>query len=135
MNEIVNRDVSVSDMVYFDRRLNEIIYHKKRKAIKWRVILTASTLLAAYGGWFWLTDPTIRNVSFGRSSLVPVFESLGNHSIFCFALSLLFFLFVFLRIHHRIVGSSIVASRCRKILTQYCLDCNDEGKLIIQPTA
>uniref|UniRef100_A0A0N4ZN73 Transmembrane protein 188 n=1 Tax=Parastrongyloides trichosuri TaxID=131310 RepID=A0A0N4ZN73_PARTI len=127
MEDNVNRDVSVSDMVYFDRRLNEIIYHKRRKAIRWRVVLMVSSLLTAYGAWFWMTDPTIRST--------PVFESLGNHSIFCFSLSLLFFLFVFLRIHQRIVGSSIVASRCRRILTQYCLDCNDEGKLIIQPTA
>ncbi|XP_073081600.1 nuclear envelope phosphatase-regulatory subunit 1 isoform X1 [Manis javanica] len=73
------------------------------------------------------TPPTSRaphNVSF--------FTSLWNHPFFTISCITLIGLF-FAGIHKRVVAPSIIAARCRTVLAEYNMSCDDTGKLILKP--
>lgn len=84
----------------------------------------ASSRAPAAGAWNWLIDPETQKVSF--------FTSLWNHPFFTISCITLIGLF-FAGIHKRVVAPSIIAARCRTVLAEYNMSCDDTGKLILKP--
>ncbi|KAK7114000.1 nuclear envelope phosphatase-regulatory subunit 1-like isoform X1 [Littorina saxatilis] len=116
------------DLKAFERRLTEVIDKLQPAARAWRMLLIVISILTAVGAWAWLWDPRTSqvhpNVTFTQSLLYhPVF------AISCFTLLLLFLS----GIHKRVVAPSIIASRCRFVLAEYNMSCDDTGKLILKP--
>jgi len=117
--------VACEDLKFFERRLTEVIAHMQPAASRWRVVLVVVFLCTVYSSYHWLMDPSIRQMS--------LYESLGKHVMFTISLPCLLFLFIIVGIHKRVVGPSIVASRCRQVLADFNLSCDDGGKLILKP--
>ncbi|KAK7113999.1 nuclear envelope phosphatase-regulatory subunit 1-like isoform X2 [Littorina saxatilis] len=112
------------DLKAFERRLTEVIDKLQPAARAWRMLLIVISILTAVGAWAWLWDPRTSQVTFTQSLLYhPVF------AISCFTLLLLFLS----GIHKRVVAPSIIASRCRFVLAEYNMSCDDTGKLILKP--
>uniref|UniRef100_A0A8C3AG66 Nuclear envelope phosphatase-regulatory subunit 1 n=1 Tax=Cyclopterus lumpus TaxID=8103 RepID=A0A8C3AG66_CYCLU len=88
------------------------------------VILIVVSVCTATGAWNWLIDPDTQKVSF--------FSSLWNHPFFTISCITLIALF-FAGIHKRVVAPSIIAARCRTVLAEYNMSCDDTGKLILKP--
>uniref|UniRef100_A0A8V0ZVT1 Nuclear envelope phosphatase-regulatory subunit 1 n=1 Tax=Gallus gallus TaxID=9031 RepID=A0A8V0ZVT1_CHICK len=88
------------------------------------VILIVVSVCTATGAWNWLIDPETQKVSF--------FTSLWNHPFFTISCITLIGLF-FAGIHKRVVAPSIIAARCRTVLAEYNMSCDDTGKLILKP--
>jgi len=112
------------DLKAFERRLTEVIAQLRPSTLRWRLILAITSLLALCGAWTWIFDPEIMNVAFMTSLL--------NHPIFttsCLTLILLFLC----GIHKRVIAPSIIAARCRSVLADYNMSCDDTGKLILKP--
>ncbi|XP_052022693.1 nuclear envelope phosphatase-regulatory subunit 1 isoform X3 [Apodemus sylvaticus] len=63
---------------------------------------------------------------------VSFFTSLWNHPFFTISCITLIGLF-FAGIHKRVVAPSIIAARCRTVLAEYNMSCDDTGKLILKP--
>ncbi|XP_035507772.1 nuclear envelope phosphatase-regulatory subunit 1 [Morone saxatilis] len=63
---------------------------------------------------------------------VSFFSSLWNHPFFTISCITLIALF-FAGIHKRVVAPSIIAARCRTVLAEYNMSCDDTGKLILKP--
>ncbi|KAK1330630.1 hypothetical protein QTO34_010826 [Cnephaeus nilssonii] len=63
---------------------------------------------------------------------VSFLTSLWNHPFFTISCITLIGLF-FAGIHKRVVAPSIIAARCRTILAEYNMSCDDTGKLILKP--
>lgn len=82
------------------------------------------SVCTATGAWNWLIDPETQKVSF--------FTSLWNHPFFTISCITLIGLF-FAGIHKRVVAPSIIAARCRTVLAEYNMSCDDTGKLILKP--
>ncbi|XP_029641709.2 nuclear envelope phosphatase-regulatory subunit 1-like isoform X2 [Octopus sinensis] len=110
------------DLKAFERRLTEVIDKLQPAARFWRIILIIISVCTAIGAWAWLWDPATAQISF--------IQSLWNHPFFTISCITLFALFM-CGIHKRVVAPSIVASRCRQVLSDYNMSCDDTGKLIL----
>ncbi|KAB1273823.1 Nuclear envelope phosphatase-regulatory subunit 1 [Camelus dromedarius] len=95
------------------------------------VLLIVVSVCTATGAWNWLIDPETQKVSF--------FTSLWNHPFFTISCITLIGLF-FAGIHKRVVAPSMypfpgidIAARCRTVLAEYNMSCDDTGKLILKP--
>ncbi|CAO2610708.1 Nuclear envelope phosphatase-regulatory subunit 1 [Lemmus lemmus] len=108
----------------FERRLTEYIHCLQPATGRWRMLLIVVSVCTATGAWNWLIDPETQKVSF--------FTSLWNHPFFTISCITLIGLF-FAGIHKRVVAPSIIAARCRTILAEYNMSCDDTGKLILKP--
>uniref|UniRef100_A0A914HEL5 Transmembrane protein 188 n=1 Tax=Globodera rostochiensis TaxID=31243 RepID=A0A914HEL5_GLORO len=113
------------DMLFFERRLTEVITGMQPKVRKWRVILFVLLLSTAYTAYYWVFDPALRFISFR--------ESLAKHMMFTACISLLLIFFLFFGVHKRVVAPKIIALRCRCVLGDFCLSCDEHGKLIVRP--
>nr|XP_015223916.1 PREDICTED: nuclear envelope phosphatase-regulatory subunit 1 [Lepisosteus oculatus] len=71
-------------------------------------------------------------LSFSCVLQVSFFTSLWNHPFFTISCITLIGLF-FAGIHKRVVAPSIIAARCRTVLAEYNMSCDDTGKLILKP--
>ncbi|XP_046545054.1 nuclear envelope phosphatase-regulatory subunit 1-like [Haliotis rubra] len=112
------------DLKAFERRLTEVIDKLQPAARFWRIILIFISVCTAVGAWTWLWDPLTPQVSFTQSLL--------NHPFFTISCLVLVMLFLW-GIHKRVVAPSIIASRCRQVLGDYNMSCDDTGKLILKP--
>ncbi|XP_038224011.2 nuclear envelope phosphatase-regulatory subunit 1 isoform X1 [Dermochelys coriacea] len=112
------------DLKAFERRLTEYIACLQPATGRWRMILIVVSVCTATGAWNWLIDPETQKVSF--------FTSLWNHPFFTISCITLIGLF-FAGIHKRVVAPSIIAARCRTVLAEYNMSCDDTGKLILKP--
>lgn len=112
------------DLKAFERRLTEVIAQLKPATARWRFILIVVVLCMITGAWHWLLDPKTLKVSF--------LQSLLNHPFFTISSLILLVLFL-CGIHKRVILPSIVASRCRQVLNDYNMSCDDTGKLILKP--
>ncbi|ETE67296.1 Transmembrane protein, partial [Ophiophagus hannah] len=112
------------DLKAFERRLTEYIACLQPATGRWRIILIVVSVCTATGAWNWLIDPETQKVSF--------FTSLWNHPFFTISCITLIGLF-FAGIHKRVVAPSIIAARCRTVLAEYNMSCDDTGKLILKP--
>ncbi|XP_013408711.1 nuclear envelope phosphatase-regulatory subunit 1 [Lingula anatina] len=112
------------DLKAFERRLTEVISQLQPATGRWRLVLIVVSVCTATGAWNWLLDPETSHVSF--------FQSLLNHPFFTITCIILLGLFL-CGIHKRVVAPSIIASRCRMVLADYNMSCDDTGKLILKP--
>uniref|UniRef100_A0A915BPB1 Transmembrane protein 188 n=1 Tax=Parascaris univalens TaxID=6257 RepID=A0A915BPB1_PARUN len=113
------------DLRYFERRLTEVIQSMHPSATRWRLVLLIAFCCTLWSAYFWLMDPSIRSVT--------LLESLQKHIIFSASVPSLLILFAYIGIHNRVVAPSIIASRCRSVLADFSLSCDDSGKLIVRP--
>ncbi|XP_053127009.1 nuclear envelope phosphatase-regulatory subunit 1 isoform X2 [Hemicordylus capensis] len=104
------------DLKAFERRLTEYIACLQPATGRWRIILIVVSVCTATGAWNWLIDPETQKVSF--------FTSLWNHPFFTISCITLIGLF-FAGIHKRVVAPSIIAARCRTVLAEYNMSCDD----------
>jgi len=118
-------DVACEDLRFFERRLTEVIASMHPSASRWRVILIIVFLSTVYSSYYWITDPSIRTLT--------LCDSLRKHVLFSLSFPCLLLLFVICGIHKRVVAPSIIASRCRQVLADFSLSCDDGGKLIVRP--
>ncbi|KAL3859734.1 hypothetical protein ACJMK2_009932 [Sinanodonta woodiana] len=112
------------DLKAFERRLTEVIDKLQPAARVWRIVLIFISVCTSVGAWSWLWDPETSKTAFTQSLLNHPFFTLS-----CFILLLLFLC----GIHRRVVAPSIIASRCRQVLADYNMSCDDTGKLILKP--
>uniref|UniRef100_UPI00358EB099 nuclear envelope phosphatase-regulatory subunit 1 n=1 Tax=Myxine glutinosa TaxID=7769 RepID=UPI00358EB099 len=112
------------DLKAFERRLTEIISGIQPATGRWRMVLIVVSVCTATGAWTWITDPETQQVAF--------FVSLWNHTFFTVSCIVLIGLFL-AGIHKRVVAPSIIAERCRTVLAEYNMSCDDTGKLILKP--
>ncbi|GLD58177.1 arylamine N-acetyltransferase, pineal gland isozyme NAT-10-like isoform X2 [Lates japonicus] len=110
------------DLKAFERRLTEYVSCLQPATGRWRMILIVVSVCTATGAWNWLIDPDTQKVSF--------FSSLWNHPFFTISCITLIALF-FAGIHKRVVAP--IAARCRTVLAEYNMSCDDTGKLILKP--
>uniref|UniRef100_A0A914UUK8 Transmembrane protein 188 n=1 Tax=Plectus sambesii TaxID=2011161 RepID=A0A914UUK8_9BILA len=125
MMDDTTASTACEDLKAFERRLTEVVAHMQPAASRWRVVLVIAFLCTVYSAYFWVMDPSIREVG--------LYESLTNHVLFAISLPTLLVLFIAVGIHKRVVGPSIIASRCRQVLSDFNLSCDDSGKLILKP--
>uniref|UniRef100_A0A8C4XBJ9 Nuclear envelope phosphatase-regulatory subunit 1 n=1 Tax=Erpetoichthys calabaricus TaxID=27687 RepID=A0A8C4XBJ9_ERPCA len=104
------------DLKAFERRLTEYVSCLQPATGRWRIILIVVSVCTATGAWNWLIDPETQKVSF--------FTSLWNHPFFTISCVTLIGLF-FAGIHKRVVAPSIIAARCRTVLAEYNMSCDD----------
>ncbi|CAI5646105.1 unnamed protein product [Oreochromis niloticus] len=104
------------DLKAFERRLTEYVSCLQPATGRWRMILIVVSVCTATGAWNWLIDPDTQKVSF--------FSSLWNHPFFTISCITLIALF-FAGIHKRVVAPSIIAARCRTVLAEYNMSCDD----------
>jgi len=116
----------LDDMIFFERRLNEVITGMHPKAMKWIMLLVLTCSISIIAAYYWIMDPSIRYVSF--------YESLWRHPFFTGGFLLLFILFTFCGIQKRVIAPSIIAARCRNVLVDFYLSCDEQGRLIVRPT-
>ncbi|CAK5056431.1 unnamed protein product [Meloidogyne enterolobii] len=64
---------------------------------------------------------------------ISFFESLALHPLFTISTSLLLILFIVFGVHKRVVAPRIIANRCSTVLSDFCLSCDEQGKLIVRP--
>lgn len=112
------------DLKAFERRLTEVISQLHPATVRWRFVLVLVSVCTAMGAWNWLWDPETSKVSFTLS--------LMNHPVFTLSCVMLVLLFLF-GIHKRVVAPTIIASRCRLVLSDYNMSCDDTGKLLLKP--
>uniref|UniRef100_A0A8C4QXM9 Nuclear envelope phosphatase-regulatory subunit 1 n=1 Tax=Eptatretus burgeri TaxID=7764 RepID=A0A8C4QXM9_EPTBU len=112
------------DLKAFERRLTEIISGIQPATGRWRMVLIVVSVCTATGAWTWITDPETQQVAF--------FVSLWNHSFFAVSCIILIGLFL-AGIHKRVVAPSIIVERCRTVLAEYNMSCDDTGKFILKP--
>ncbi|XP_078738245.1 nuclear envelope phosphatase-regulatory subunit 1 isoform X2 [Lampetra fluviatilis] len=104
------------DLKAFERRLTEIISCLQPATGRWRMVLIVVSVCTATGAWNWITDPETQQVAF--------LVSLWNHSFFTVSCIVLIGLFL-AGIHKRVVAPSIIAERCRTVLAEYNMSCDD----------
>ncbi|XP_052022694.1 nuclear envelope phosphatase-regulatory subunit 1 isoform X4 [Apodemus sylvaticus] len=143
------------DLKAFERRLTEYIHCLQPATGRWRMLLIVVSVCTATGAWNWLIDPETQKDSDLKVVLgahledsdlkavlgahledsdlkVSFFTSLWNHPFFTISCITLIGLF-FAGIHKRVVAPSIIAARCRTVLAEYNMSCDDTGKLILKP--
>ncbi|CAG2166736.1 unnamed protein product [Oppiella nova] len=117
-------DVAQEDLKAFERRLTEVIGCLEPQTRKWRILLLVMSAATLIGGMQWVLDPITSQVSF--------VHSLFNHMFFTFSCLILTVLFI-LGVHRKVVTPQIVVSRCRQVLQDFNMSCDDCGRLILKP--
>ncbi|XP_053675215.1 nuclear envelope phosphatase-regulatory subunit 1 homolog [Anopheles nili] len=113
------------DLKAFERRLTEVVACLQPPTLRWRLLLGVTSLMTIVGAFYWLTDP--------RTSIVPLVESLLNHSIFTISTIVLLILFVF-GIHNLVIAPHIITTRTKNVLAEFNMSCDETGKLIVRPS-
>ncbi|XP_072013246.1 nuclear envelope phosphatase-regulatory subunit 1-like [Amphiura filiformis] len=113
------------DLKAFERRLTEYIAYLRPYAWRWRIVLILVSVCTIFGAWNWILDQETSQVSF--------LQSLFNHPFFAFSGLMLILLF-FCGIHKRVVAPAIITARCRSVLADFNMSCDDTGKLILKPS-
>jgi len=117
-------DQTAEDLRSFEKRLTEVVNHLQPSMWRYRILLLILILFTSTGAWSWLADPQTAKLAF--------YESLWEHLLFTICCILLILLFFF-GVHKRIVASSVITSRCRSVLCEYNMSCDDGGRLILRP--
>ena len=117
-------DQTTEDLRAFERRLTEVVNRIQPSMWRYRALLITIICVLICSAWIWLSDPQTAKLTF--------YDSLWEHKSFtlsCISLVLLFFF----GIHSKIVASTIVTARCRSVLSEYNMSCDDSGRLILKP--
>ncbi|CAD5205893.1 unnamed protein product [Bursaphelenchus okinawaensis] len=116
----------LDDMIFFERRLTEVVTGSQPKAVRWMMVLLATFVATIVSAYFWVLDPTIRYISFT--------ESLTKHPVFATGFVFLILLFTVFGVQKRVIAPKIIAARCRNVLVDFYLSCDEQGRLIVRPT-
>uniref|UniRef100_A0A7E4ZS33 Transmembrane protein 188 n=1 Tax=Panagrellus redivivus TaxID=6233 RepID=A0A7E4ZS33_PANRE len=122
---IMEDSTACEDMIFFERRLTEVITNMKPMALKWRAVLALSFLSTIYSAYFLILDPNVR--------FVTLYESMVKHPLFASSFLAFLGLFLIAGVHKRIIAPKIIAQRCGVVLADFCLSCDESGKLIVRP--
>ncbi|XP_047126956.1 nuclear envelope phosphatase-regulatory subunit 1 [Hydra vulgaris] len=112
------------DLKAFERRIVELLDSLGPTANKWKFVFISTCFIAIVTAFGWLFDQQITEISFVQSLL--------NHKLFslsCFGLLVM----LLMGVHKRILIQSIILSRCRTILQDFNMSCDDRGRLILKP--
>ncbi|XP_003737738.1 nuclear envelope phosphatase-regulatory subunit 1 isoform X2 [Galendromus occidentalis] len=112
------------DLKAFERRLTEIVQFLQPPTTQWRVALAGVFICALFGAYKWVFDP--------ETSRVSLSESLWIHWFFSLSVALLLILFA-CGVHRRVVMPQIIIQRARTVLSEFNLNCDDNGRLILKP--
>lgn len=88
--------LAYEDMLFFERRLTEVISGMQPKVRKWKALLLLTILFTAYTAYYWVSDPSLKVIS--------LWDSLMLHPTFTASLSVLIILFIFFGVHNRVVA-------------------------------
>lgn len=113
-----------ADLKAFEQRLTEVVGYLRPYAWRWTVVLIVIAVCTTCGAWYWLLDEETSKVSF--------LQSLRNHPFFACSGSSLIILFMG-GIHKRVISPAIITARCRNVLANFNMSCDDTGKLILKP--
>uniref|UniRef100_A0A914MR76 Transmembrane protein 188 n=3 Tax=Meloidogyne incognita group TaxID=654580 RepID=A0A914MR76_MELIC len=117
--------LAYEDMLFFEHRLTEVIAGMQPRVRKWKAFLLILFVSTTFSAYYWILDPSLKSISF--------FESLALHPLFTISISLLLILFIVFGVHKRVVAPRIIANRCSTVLSDFCLSCDEQGKLIVRP--
>ncbi|XP_066936650.1 nuclear envelope phosphatase-regulatory subunit 1-like [Clytia hemisphaerica] len=112
------------DLKAFERRLVEHINNLGPKASFWKVVVLITFLVTAFTASQWALDQQTVELSF--------WQSLWNHPSFFCSIVAIFILFL-LGVHKRIVIKTIMLTRCRNVLEDFNMSCDEIGRLILKP--
>ncbi|XP_071496785.1 LOW QUALITY PROTEIN: nuclear envelope phosphatase-regulatory subunit 1-like [Diadema antillarum] len=113
-----------ADLKAFEQRLMEVVAYVRPYAWKWTVVLFLVAICTIYGACYWLLDEETSKVSF--------LQSLWNHPFFATSCSALILLCMG-GIHKRVFSPAVITARCRNVLDNFNMSCDDTGKLILKP--
>uniref|UniRef100_A0A1I7Y5S7 Transmembrane protein 188 n=1 Tax=Steinernema glaseri TaxID=37863 RepID=A0A1I7Y5S7_9BILA len=123
-------NTSCDDLKFFERRLTEVMEHMQPTASKWRcffLFVILSTFFAViYLGYLCFSDPNITMISF--------YELLEAQKLCTVGVAGMVLVITILGVHKRVVAPRIIVDRVKTVLVDFCLSCDEEGKLIIKPT-
>lgn len=117
-------DITAEDLRSFEKRLTEVVNQLQPSMWRYRILLALLIVFTVFGAYDWLADPLTAKLS--------LYDSLWEHMFFASSCLSLIIVFMF-GIHKRIVASSVLTSRCRSILCEYNMSCDDSGRLILRP--
>ncbi|CAB3993784.1 nuclear envelope phosphatase-regulatory subunit 1 [Paramuricea clavata] len=112
------------DLKAFERRLTEYISGLHPKAVRWRILFAMSFICTVLSACFWITDENMAKSTF--------LESLWSHKFFSTSIIILVLLLLF-GIHKRVREPQTILKRCRLVLEDYNMSCDDRGRLILKP--
>ncbi|TRY65142.1 hypothetical protein DNTS_022291 [Danionella cerebrum] len=103
------------DLKAFERRLTEYVSCLQPATGRWRMILIVVSVCTATGAWNWLIDPDTQKILSAFDCIQP-FQSCRTSASADFSLI-----------------TCSIAARCRTVLAEYNMSCDDTGKLILKP--
>ncbi|KRZ73500.1 Bone morphogenetic protein 5 [Trichinella papuae] len=104
------------DLKAFERRLMEIIACMQPAAKRWRAILAVVLSCLVVSSCLWLADPHL-----SEENLI---DSLKRNTFFS-ASFIMMIILLLCGVHRRVVAPSIIAARCRSVLAEFNLSCDD----------
>ncbi|XP_062501501.1 nuclear envelope phosphatase-regulatory subunit 1-like [Corticium candelabrum] len=110
------------DLRAFEQRLVDCVAALQPEAFKWKVLLIVLIVWNVMTGLGWLVDAN-GNMGF--------LESLWHHKAFSCGLILLFVLLVTNQ-YQKALAPQIVMARCRSVLKEYNMSCDENGRLILK---
>ncbi|CAI8032869.1 Nuclear envelope phosphatase-regulatory subunit 1 [Geodia barretti] len=116
----MNRE-QTEDLKAFEQRVIDCVSHVRRRSIKWRVLVAVVLLWVVVSMWSWWTDGS------EHDNYLDMFYS--NKSL-CLSITVFFFVYI-LGFFDRQNAANIITNRCRSVLHDFNMSCNDQGKLII----
>lgn len=117
----MNRE-QTEDLKAFENRLTECVNHIRVKTNKWRVLLVLVCIWTFVSLWLWWIDNTEHD---------SYWEMFTDHKSLSLSIIALFCLYLFGFIE-RNNATPIVMSRCRSVLQEYNMSCDEHGKLILK---
>lgn len=117
----MNRE-QTEDLKAFEQRLMDCVAHVKRKSIKWKGLVVVVLLWVGLSIWGWWAD---------TSEYKNYLEMLSSNKSLCVSLVLLFLIYI-LGFFDRHNAAHIITSRCKSVLHDFNMSCNDQGKLILK---
>ena len=105
--------LAYEDMLFFERRLTEVISGMQPKVRKWKALLLLTILFTAYTAYYWVSDPSLKVIS--------LWDSLMLHPTFTASLSVLIILFIFFGVHNRVVAPKIINCKTHFLLDSLCV--------------
>ncbi|KAG7242571.1 hypothetical protein INR49_020284 [Caranx melampygus] len=122
------------DLKAFERRLTEYVSCLQPATGRWRSKYLLVVIVITMAEKMCDSDSGVCLYGYWGLELVSFFSSLWNHPFFTISCITLIALF-FAGIHKRVVAPSIIAARCRTVLAEYNMSCDDvNGETYTQTT-
>lgn len=117
----MNRE-QTEDLKAFEQRLIECVSHSKTRTKKWKALFMVMMSWLVFSLCLWWVDDT------EYSGYVEMMKGNKNLTLSCMV-SFLLYLFGIL---DKCNASRIITSRCRRVLVDYNMSCDEQGKLILK---